>query len=210
MVPAPKLSGGSTTIDLRGIQEGTHPVVLEGGGASLVLDPEEGGALRRFRFEGSLDWYDEDRRVRGFLSGALETRCDRCLEVFERDIRSEIDVPVRRATASEPDDDSAPEGADDTSLEGARVVPRDASVLDLADDFRQAALLEVPIKNVCRDDCRGICASCGANLNLESCPHAGDSPARTPPEGDPRWDALRRLSLPADPPEEADEPETEE
>ena len=51
MSEAPKLSGGSMRIDLRGLREGTHPVVLEGREAPLTLDRTAGRILRRFRFE---------------------------------------------------------------------------------------------------------------------------------------------------------------
>jgi uncharacterized metal-binding protein YceD (DUF177 family) len=201
MDEAPKLSGGSTRIDLRGIREGTHPVVLDGGETPLTLDRKAGRTLRRHRFEGSLVWTTEDRRVRGFLSGTLETRCDRCLAAFDRDFRSEIDLPVRWGAPPSETTGAGPSGDEPAAVEEELVLPAGAVELDLADVFRQAALLEVPIKNVCRDDCRGICATCGADLNHESCSHDQDSRDPERPGGDPRWDALRRLSLPADPKE---------
>ena len=186
-------------IDLRGIREGTHPVVLEGGEAPLDLDRKEGRSVRHLRFEGSLVWTTEDRRVRGFLSGALETRCDRCLAGFDREFRSELDLPVRweapssETTEARPRDDENP-GGDDEEL----VLPAGAVEIDLTGAFRRAALLEVPIKNLCRDDCRGICASCGADLNIEPCSHERTSREQSQDGGDPRWEALRRLSPPED------------
>jgi uncharacterized protein len=54
--------------------------------------------------------------------------------------------------------------------------------LDLEPLVRDAVLLELPQAPLCRADCRGLCATCGANRNLEPC-------ACRPP-GDPRWAVL--------------------
>ena len=43
--------------------------------------------------------------------------------------------------------------------------------------------LGVPMKPLCSEGCRGLCASCGKNLNTETC--------ECRPSADPRWDALR-------------------
>ncbi len=41
--------------------------------------------------------------------------------------------------------------------------------IDLGEDIRQEIILHSPAKMLCREDCRGICPNCGANLNRESC-----------------------------------------
>ena len=58
--------------------------------------------------------------------------------------------------------------------------------LQLEDVLREQVLLAVPLKVVCRDDCKGLCPSCGVNRNAESCSCA-------PPLGDPRWSALKDI-----------------
>lgn len=50
------------------------------------------------------------------------------------------------------------------------VLAEDANI-DLAPLIREYLLLEVPIKPICRPDCRGLCLECGANLNETTCPH---------------------------------------
>jgi uncharacterized protein len=64
----------------------------------------------------------------------------------------------------------------------------DAEVLDLARWARDALVLTLPQQVVCREDCAGLCAECGENLN-RSPDHAHE---RAP---DPRWAALRELRL---------------
>jgi uncharacterized protein len=60
------------------------------------------------------------------------------------------------------------------------------TVIDMADDVRQTVLLAVPLKNVCREDCRGLCPQCGRNLNDGAC-----DCKETRVDG--RWDKLKEL-----------------
>ena len=178
----PTLSDGSVWIDLRGIQEGTHSLVLDGRGAALAVEEEAERVLRGFRFDGEVTWDGRDYRVRGSLTGDLESACDRCLTRFVRPVTGEVAV-----RAVPPD---APEGGESSPEEAVVPLGTDRR-LDLAGPMRGAVLLEVPIKNVCRDDCAGICPVCGTNRNLESCGCETSS-------GDSRWEALRGLSYPKD------------
>lgn len=60
--------------------------------------------------------------------------------------------------------------------------------LDVRAWARDALALDLPATIVCRDDCAGLCAICGENLNTN--PHEHDRPA------DPRWSKLSELKLP--------------
>ncbi len=58
--------------------------------------------------------------------------------------------------------------------------------LDLDNLVMSDVVLELPLKHLCKDDCKGLCPICGCNLNKQSCScHASDT--------DPRLDALRDL-----------------
>ncbi|NLE09509.1 MAG: DUF177 domain-containing protein [Dehalococcoidales bacterium] len=56
------------------------------------------------------------------------------------------------------------------------------NILDLSEAVRQYAILNMPLKPLCRPDCVGLCISCGANLNVTKC-------TCTAPV-DPRWEKL--------------------
>jgi uncharacterized protein len=56
--------------------------------------------------------------------------------------------------------------------------------LELADVVREQILMELPMRSICRSDCRGICPSCGKNRNLEACLCRNEFT-------DPRWEPLR-------------------
>lgn len=67
--------------------------------------------------------------------------------------------------------------------------PKQASIV-LDDDVRSLLILSLPMKDLCRDDCRGLCARCGADLNNGECACVNASV-------DPRWEKLTGL-LPPD------------
>jgi uncharacterized protein len=60
--------------------------------------------------------------------------------------------------------------------------------IDLEPVAREAVLLELPLAPLCQDDCAGLCAECGADLNTVDCGH-GDEAA------DDRWSALKDLKF---------------
>lgn len=64
--------------------------------------------------------------------------------------------------------------------------PIDGDLLDLAPMVREAVLLDAPVNPLCRADCAGLCPTCGADRNVESC-------LCEPPPADDRWHALEGL-----------------
>src|SRR5207244_12287968 len=58
--------------------------------------------------------------------------------------------------------------------------------LRVEDVLREQVLLAVPVKAICREECKGLCPHCGRNLNLEQCSCAE-------PVEDPRWAALKDI-----------------
>ncbi|MBR2364907.1 MAG: DUF177 domain-containing protein [Lentisphaeria bacterium] len=47
-------------------------------------------------------------------------------------------------------------------------IPMD-NFYDLTDEVRENLLLSMPMRIKCKEDCKGLCLSCGANLNKEKC-----------------------------------------
>lgn len=145
------------------------------------MDPELDRVLEDFRFEGSVEWQPGNRWVRGSLAGRFRSACDRCLVRFDREVRVDVEVPLRVGPEA-----GAP--ADDV-VEGALRLSAEDLTADLTEPFRAAVLLEAPIKNLCREDCRGLCPVCGADRNAAGCRCETS-------RGDPRWEALRGVSFP--------------
>ena len=65
----------------------------------------------------------------------------------------------------------------------------DGDELDVESWARDALALALPVRIVCRDDCLGLCAVCGENLNEAGPEHRHESAP------DERWAALRELRL---------------
>jgi uncharacterized protein len=77
-------------------------------------------------------------------------------------------------------------GADDEDLHSPYV---DGDELDVQSWARDALVLDLPTQIVCSDDCKGLCAICGENLNDAGPGHAHESAP------DPRWAKLSELKL---------------
>lgn len=93
------------------------------------------------------------------LETSLKLSCSRCGESMRQDICASADVTFLPEVKNKEDADEQ----DATDLEFY------SEVLDLRDIVRDMFLLALPIAPLCSEDCRGLCPSCGANLNRENC-----------------------------------------
>lgn len=119
----------------------------------------------------------KDYHLTGELFVPLVLECSRCLEPFHHPMSLNLSWMVRRVAALSPEEE--------LSDEEFEILP-EAQELDFTARIRESIIFNLPVKPLCRPDCRGICPLCGRNLNL------GDCACRR--EGaDPRWDGLRRL-----------------
>jgi uncharacterized protein len=81
-----------------------------------------------------------------------------------------VDIEVDLTYVPHPDA-AASAGTDEVELNDEDLTTayyRD-DVLDLADMLREQFYLAMPMRPLCRDTCRGLCAHCGANLNIDTC-----------------------------------------
>jgi uncharacterized protein len=113
--------------------------------------------------------------IRAEVNAALQ--CDRCAEEFT----APIEVSFEAVYSWEETDRS---GAEDDNF---YLLADGQKQIDVSDPVREYLLLAVPIKNLCREECRGLCPVCGTNLNERTC-------NCTTGETDSRWDALQKLA----------------
>ncbi|MEE8722493.1 MAG: DUF177 domain-containing protein [Eggerthellaceae bacterium] len=112
--------------------------------------------------------------VQGTARGDATTSCARCLEdvsyALEGSIEGYFLIEGERLEREDFGDDGADgEDEDDDRLDDEfDVLPAD-HVIDLEPLIRAAFLVEVPGVPLCRDDCKGLCPQCGANLNDGPC-----------------------------------------
>ncbi len=110
----------------------------------------------------------------GRIEGDVVLECSRCLA----DARAHVSDEAHLIFAERGDEDT-----DDPDV--YKLDPN-AAELDLRPAIREEWLLAAPTFALCREDCKGLCPRCGADLNAG--PHRCASEA-----ADPRWDALRKL-----------------
>ena len=87
------------------------------------------------------------------IKADLEMTCSRCLDTFIYPI--DIDIEERFTTNRNNQDDEAIVVMDD--------------VLDITEIVETSIISTLPIKRVCKDDCKGLCQECGCNLNYNKC-----------------------------------------
>lgn len=109
----------------------------------------------------------------GVAESVLDTRCDRCL----KDITVELNVPVETLLAEELANADDPEAEDIVLLDNGQV--------DLDEIFTTACILSLDRKHLCREDCKGLCPTCGKDLN--------EGPCSCGKETDPRLAVLAKL-----------------
>ncbi len=110
-------------------------------------------------------------RVHGALHTRLELVCARCLEPVMEEVGREFDL-FYRPMVTTPREEEVQLKLDDTEIGFFR-----GEGLFLADVLAEQVILALPMKVICRSDCRGLCPHCGANLNSEQCrceTHASD------------------------------------
>jgi uncharacterized protein len=122
----------------------------------------------------------KDIRLQGDLSTSLELPCARCVDPVIEKVARTFDLLYRPLGA-----DAGNEELSVTAAEAEIGYYQGEGVL-LEDALREQVLLSVPLKVVCREDCKGLCPSCGKNRNTEPC-------ACVQPLQDPRWSALKEI-----------------
>lgn len=119
---------------------------------------------------------DKGVLVRGTLSGSLRMPCDRCAESFDLDFSREF-AQFEEISPEDP-------------MDASDLLRTDAGLLelDVGGLLWEQFVLALPEHALCHPDCRGLCPSCGANLNITACQCESE-------DGDARLAVLRNLKI---------------
>lgn len=109
--------------------------------------------------------------LNGTARSELDLVCDRCGKEFSREKVVALDMLLADELEQEDSEDE--------------IFLLDGNELDLDELVTTAFVLAMDTKNLCSEDCKGLCAKCGADLNL--------GPCGCRPEVDPRLAALAQL-----------------
>ena len=127
-------------------------------------------SVSSLRFSGEAKDISGFIRLIGTVTGVHSAPCARCLAPVARDFSIEIDLSVVTAPTESDEDFILAEG----------------QKIDLGSFATETVLLNLPLRLLCREDCKGLCPKCGKNLNEGecNCDHK---------EIDPRMEPLRKL-----------------
>ncbi len=120
-----------------------------------IVGPLKGHARMRRTNQGLL--------IDGWADLTVVLTCDRCLNEFERAMHVTFEEQFYPTV-------DVVSGMPLASFDTEEIFPiDDHHEVDLSEAIRQNALLALPMATLCREDCQGLCAQCGQDLNLGAC-----------------------------------------
>lgn len=146
--------------------------------SSTELDRQELVSLSEIECRGRVSPMVEDFLLRVTLSYDQELRCMRCLEPVTASVSTEVETLLRIGGESV-------DGERELQAEELGLLTVESPEFDTRPLLIEQVQLAVPMKPLCKEDCAGLCPTCGAELNQGSC---GCGRAV-----DPRWGALAGL-----------------
>jgi uncharacterized protein len=162
-------------IDLKSLRDEVNYLSLEGTADSLGL---------------KIEWVEFSSPVKVNLrvlrsgknyigEGKVETvalfECSRCLKKYSQPLKADI-----RFLLKEEKDQIILESEDRENL------AQTGNFFKLDDLVRESLILSIPLKSLCQEDCKGLCPTCGTDLNAATCGCKKE-------KNDPRWEKLKDL-----------------
>jgi uncharacterized protein len=162
-------------INISNLSEGIHEYTFEAEPSKIALDERFHGAIKA-RVE--LDKSARQISLQAELWAEATFECDRCLNDFVGKLDGTYTMFYIQGGRST---------VDVQKEEELHILTADTNFIDLDEDVRQFILLTIPQKLLCKEDCQGLCPTCGINRNNESC-------TCNTLAVDSRWDELKKLS----------------
>jgi uncharacterized protein len=166
-------------LDLTALKELPARLTLDEDANKLEMLVDGMTVLEKVRAELEIMPGDNIYYCRGQVVCNVEMECSRCLEPYRDTLQGEIDFSMRELVDGR---EVSPDELPETEL----VVADNATEVDITGPIREALMLAVPLKPLCREDCRGLCPVCGANRNEHECQCKVE-------KTDSRWEGLRDL-----------------
>jgi uncharacterized protein len=165
-------------LDLREFEEFPAQALVHAGPGEIDSNDDRVVQIEKVTAELAVQKTAQEFFCQGRVKARLELECARCLASYPVEISEDIDFIVCSETLVAERD--IVDDEDYVYFKG-----NDLTV-DIVEPVRQAMVLGLPLKPLCGESCKGLCPSCGANLNKSTC--ACDTRA-----ADPRWEGLKDL-----------------
>jgi uncharacterized protein len=121
---------------------------------SFYDDGEKIEFLKSITFDGELYLSGDIIDLEGKVLTEISLPCSRCLVSFNHKV--DLQIHERFSTNSDNKDED-------------EIIFIDSDTIDVTDIIKNNILLSLPIKKLCKDDCKGLCQHCGTNLNVANC-----------------------------------------
>lgn len=110
--------------------------------------------LEPLKFSGTLSKEKDILLLKGRVNTLLELTCSRCLSEFSRAVNIDITERFTNNEGKSKDDE---------------VIFIDSNIIDITEIIENNIILILPIKRLCKENCKGLCQQCGTNLNDSKC-----------------------------------------
>jgi uncharacterized protein len=150
-------------IKLYDIQEGISVRGTLDGDALKRPEDSDISFLSPVEYELEIEKTGNSIWIRGPVVARLSLTCARCLEQFTFSVASKLDMKLlpRNEAPSAPELELKTEEMDMYYFEGEEI--------DINPYVFEEIMLNIPLKALCADACKGVCPGCGRNLNIEEC-----------------------------------------
>ena len=117
---------------------------------------EKNKLKKEIEFSGRFFKVEKSLLLNAKINYFYSETCARCLEEFENKITANFNTII------------VDKLNDDYEAEDIEILIKD-SCIDLEEPIKQVVYLSMPMKALCKTDCKGICPKCGINLNTDKC-----------------------------------------
>jgi uncharacterized protein len=161
-------------IKISNLDNGTYEYLFEGQVEDInITEPYYG----QYKTQAVLTKYDNQMILDSKTNIDTKLVCDRCASNYQKEIASGYRMVYLFG-----------EEIIDSNKEMVEInyIHKDTEKIDISEDVRDYAMLAVPMKKLCNENCLGLCYRCGKNLNEGKCNCSKE-------EIDPRWEPLLKL-----------------
>lgn len=167
-------------IDLRQFDSFPAHLMVEAEPDGMKVDYDSVVAISKAALEIDIQKSGEEFFCQGMARASVRLICARCLEEFDKQLANDTNFIVCSQEQRESHGD-VQDNEEYVYFQGSDLQA------DVSDIVRQSVIMEVALKPLCSEECRGLCPGCGVNLNNKTCDCKTE-------KVDPRWEALKKLS----------------
>ena len=168
-------------IELASLENGKGAFAHAYAPGELVLEDDRVRLVTTSTVSGEIRQAGRRAHLTGRVLGRVEVECDRCLTPVELPVDSEFQLEYVT-----PEDYQAQQAIELTE-DDLDLSTFDGEAIDVDELVAEELLLAVPDHVLCSENCKGICATCGADRNSGECGCESQ-------QVDPRWAGLRELA----------------